>query len=126
MADRRSRPSSRGARRTGRHCWRAIRPRGPRRSRGSVAAKARIVAADERETADLRALLNLGHTFGHALEPTPAFPTGCSMARRWRPGMALAFGYSARLGLCATGPKPSAWCATCRQRGCRRRWRRPG
>src|SRR5258708_5946346 len=32
----------------------------------SVAAKARIVAADERETSGLRALLNLGHTFGHA------------------------------------------------------------
>jgi 3-dehydroquinate synthase len=34
----------------------------------SVSAKARIVAADERETKGLRALLNLGHTFGHALE----------------------------------------------------------
>ena len=34
----------------------------------SVAAKARIVAADERETQDIRALLNLGHSFGHALE----------------------------------------------------------
>jgi 3-dehydroquinate synthase len=33
----------------------------------SCLAKARIVAADERETTDLRALLNLGHTFGHAL-----------------------------------------------------------
>ncbi len=34
----------------------------------SVAAKARIVAEDERETTGARALLNLGHTFGHALE----------------------------------------------------------
>ena len=34
----------------------------------SVKAKARIVAEDERETTGTRALLNLGHTFGHALE----------------------------------------------------------
>ena len=33
----------------------------------SVSAKARIVAADEHETTGTRALLNLGHTFGHAL-----------------------------------------------------------
>jgi len=34
----------------------------------SCAAKAKIVAEDEREEKDIRALLNLGHTFGHALE----------------------------------------------------------
>ena len=34
----------------------------------SVSAKARIVAEDEQETSGARALLNLGHTFGHALE----------------------------------------------------------
>ncbi len=39
----------------------------------SVAAKAAIVAADERETGDVRALLNLGHTFGHALEAEAGF-----------------------------------------------------
>ena len=39
----------------------------------SCLAKARIVAADERETTDLRALLNLGHTFGHALEAETGF-----------------------------------------------------
>ena len=46
-------------------------------------AKAGIVARDERETGE-RALLNLGHTFGHALEAAAASPTGCCMARRWR------------------------------------------
>ncbi|MFL5055755.1 MAG: 3-dehydroquinate synthase, partial [Microvirga sp.] len=39
----------------------------------SCLAKARIVAADERETTDLRALLNLGHTFAHALEAETGF-----------------------------------------------------
>src|SRR3546814_5223152 len=41
--------------------------------RHSVEAKARIVAADERETSGVRALLNLGHTFGHALEAETGF-----------------------------------------------------
>jgi 3-dehydroquinate synthase len=50
----------------------------------SVAAKARIVAADEKETTGVRALLNLGHTFGHALEAETAFPTACSTAKAWR------------------------------------------
>ena len=45
--------------------------------------KAGIVARDERETGE-RALLNLGHTFGHALEAGAASPTGCCTARRWR------------------------------------------
>ena len=39
----------------------------------SVAAKARIVAEDEFETTGKRALLNLGHTFGHALEAQTGF-----------------------------------------------------
>ena len=39
----------------------------------SVEAKARIVAEDERETTGARALLNLGHTFGHALEAETGF-----------------------------------------------------
>jgi 3-dehydroquinate synthase len=39
----------------------------------SVAAKARIVAADEKELTGVRALLNLGHTFGHALEAETGF-----------------------------------------------------
>ena len=46
-------------------------------------AKAGVVARDERESGE-RALLNLGHTFGHALEAAAASPTGCCTARRWR------------------------------------------
>src|SRR3546814_16498145 len=41
--------------------------------RHSVGAKARIVAADERETGAARAILNLGHTLGHAPEGGPGF-----------------------------------------------------
>jgi 3-dehydroquinate synthetase len=44
----------------------------------SCRMKADIVARDERETGD-RALLNLGHTFGHALEAGRDTPTGCCM-----------------------------------------------
>ena len=59
----------------------------------SVALKARIVEDDERE-ADLRRLLNLGHTLGHALEAAGAY-------RRWVHGEAVALGLvaAARLGV---------------------------
>lgn len=67
----------------------------------SVAAKARIVAADERETANLRALLNLGHTFGHALEAETGFSHTLLHGEAVAAGMALAFRYSARAGLCS-------------------------
>ncbi|MEQ1725592.1 MAG: 3-dehydroquinate synthase [Sphingopyxis sp.] len=66
----------------------------------SVAAKARIVAADERETHDVRALLNLGHTFGHALEAETGFSDRLLHGEAVAAGMALATRYSARLGLC--------------------------
>ncbi|MGL4313798.1 MAG: 3-dehydroquinate synthase [Sphingomonas sp.] len=66
----------------------------------SVAAKARIVAADERETTGMRALLNLGHTFGHALEAETGFSDALLHGEGVAAGMALAFGYSARVGLC--------------------------
>jgi 3-dehydroquinate synthase len=66
----------------------------------SIAAKARIVAADERETTGVRALLNLGHTFGHALEAETGFGTRLLHGEGVACGMALAFRYSARLGLC--------------------------
>jgi 3-dehydroquinate synthase len=62
----------------------------------SVSAKARIVAQDEFETTGLRALLNLGHTFGHALEAETGFSDrllhgeavalGCVLAARFRRG----------------------------------------
>lgn len=62
----------------------------------SVAMKARIVAADERETQDLRALLNLGHTFGHALEAETGFSDRLLHGEAVALGMVLAARYSAR------------------------------
>jgi len=66
----------------------------------SVAAKAAIVAEDERETSGRRALLNLGHTFGHALEAETGFSDALLHGEAVAAGMALAFGYSARRGEC--------------------------
>ena len=64
----------------------------------SVAAKARIVAEDERETSGARALLNLGHTFGHALEAETGFSDRLLHGEAVAPGMVLAARYSARRG----------------------------
>ena len=66
----------------------------------SVAAKARIVAEDERETTGKRALLNLGHTFGHALEAETGFSDRLLHGEGVAAGMALAFGFSAAKGIC--------------------------
>ncbi|MXO61475.1 3-dehydroquinate synthase [Qipengyuania oceanensis] len=65
----------------------------------SVAAKARIVAEDERETSGARALLNLGHTFGHALEAETGFSDRLLHGEGVALGMVLAARYSARTGL---------------------------
>ena len=64
----------------------------------SVAAKARIVAEDERETTGVRALLNLGHTFGHALEAETGFSDALLHGEAVAMGMVLAARYSARRG----------------------------
>ncbi len=69
----------------------------------SIGAKARIVAADERETTGTRALLNLGHTFGHALEAETGFSDRLLHGESVALGMALAARYSARRGLMHTG-----------------------
>ena len=67
----------------------------------SCKAKAAVVAEDERE-GGVRALLNLGHTFGHALEAATSYD-----ARRLvhgegvAIGMVMAFEFSAMLGLCS-------------------------
>ncbi len=66
----------------------------------SCKAKAAIVAADERE-AGQRALLNLGHTFGHALEAETGFGDALLHGEAVAIGMVMAFDLSARLGLCA-------------------------
>jgi 3-dehydroquinate synthase len=84
--------------------WRGVIEGGPEREEAvavSCQCKAAIVARDEHETGD-RALLNLGHTFGHALEALVAYDgarlvhgEGVSI------GMALAHRFSAHLGLCS-------------------------
>ncbi len=66
--------------------------------RVSCRAKAAIVGADERE-AGVRALLNLGHTFGHALEAACEFNDTLSHGEAIAIGMVLAFDLSAMLGL---------------------------
>ncbi|MDQ8755573.1 3-dehydroquinate synthase [Sphingosinicella sp. LHD-64] len=66
----------------------------------SVAAKAAIVGEDERETSGRRALLNLGHTFGHALEAETGFSDRLLHGEGVAAGMALAFRFSAERGLC--------------------------
>ena len=62
--------------------------------------KADIVARDERETGE-RALLNLGHTFGHALEAGAGFSGRLLHGEAVALGITLAFDYSARRGLIA-------------------------
>ncbi|MGL4310663.1 MAG: 3-dehydroquinate synthase [Paracoccaceae bacterium] len=66
----------------------------------SVAIKAEIVARDETEEAE-RALLNLGHTFGHALEAATGYSDRLLHGEGVSIGCALAFELSQRLGLCA-------------------------
>jgi len=66
----------------------------------SCRAKARIVAADEKE-GGVRALLNLGHTFGHALEAEVGYGGALLHGEAVAVGMVLAFALSARLGLCS-------------------------
>ena len=69
----------------------------------SCRAKAAVVAADEREERDLRALLNLGHTFGHAWEAEAGFSNRLLHGEAVAMGMAQAFAFSAARGLCPAG-----------------------
>jgi len=81
--------------------WRELFAGGPAREHAiavSCRAKAAIVARDERETGD-RALLNLGHTFGHAFEAACGFSDRLLHGEAIGLGMALAFEFSARRGL---------------------------
>jgi 3-dehydroquinate synthase len=66
----------------------------------SCRMKAAIVARDERETGE-RALLNLGHTFGHALEAATGFSDRLLHGEGVAIGMALAFRLSQKLDLCS-------------------------
>ena len=66
----------------------------------SCRAKAAIVEADEHE-AGKRALLNLGHTFGHALEAAAGYDGSLLHGEGVSIGMVMAFDLSVRMGLCA-------------------------
>ncbi|WP_022708395.1 3-dehydroquinate synthase [Paracoccus zeaxanthinifaciens] len=66
----------------------------------SVAMKAGIVTRDETEQGE-RALLNLGHTFGHALEKATGYSDRLLHGEGVAIGCALAFDLSARMGLCS-------------------------
>ncbi len=68
----------------------------------SVQAKADIVARDEMEAGD-RALLNLGHTFGHALEAWTGYSDRLLHGEGVSIGMSMALRFSEKLGLCAEG-----------------------
>jgi len=68
----------------------------------SCTHKAKIVAADEKEAGE-RALLNLGHTFGHALEAAFGFESSLLHGEAVAIGMVMAFKLSAQLGLCPHG-----------------------
>jgi 3-dehydroquinate synthase len=67
----------------------------------AVAGKARIVEEDERETGGRRALLNLGHTFGHALEAATGFSERLLHGEAVALGCVLAFAFSAARGTCS-------------------------
>jgi 3-dehydroquinate synthase len=83
--------------------WEEVFAGGPAREKAIAAScrmKAAIVARDEREMGE-RALLNLGHTFGHALEAAAGFSGRLLHGEAVALGMTLAFAFSARLGLLA-------------------------
>src|SRR5204863_9361820 len=67
--------------------------------RRSVEMKAEIVAEDEKE-AGRRALLNLGHTFAHALEAETGYGEALKHGEAVGAGLAMAFRFSAALGHC--------------------------
>lgn len=81
--------------------WRGVFEGGPAREHAIAVAcrgKAGVVARDERETGE-RALLNLGHTFGHAFEAAAGFSEKLLHGEAVSLGIACAFEFSTRLGL---------------------------
>src|SRR5262249_32322636 len=92
--------------------WREVFSGGPAREHAiavSCRMKAAIVGRDERETGE-RALLNLGHTFGHALEAAAGFSDRLLHGEAIALGLALAFAFSARRGLLAAGEAERVEC----------------
>ena len=94
--------------------WQGVFDGGPERDEAvahSCRAKAAVVVRDEREEGD-RALLNLGHTFGHALERITAYDSARLVhGEGVAIGLCLAFRFSAFLGLC-----PAAGCRAASRR----------
>jgi 3-dehydroquinate synthase len=81
--------------------WQEVFAGGPAREHAiatSCRMKAAIVGRDERETGE-RALLNLGHTFGHAFEAAAGYSQRLLHGEAVALGMALAAEFSARQGL---------------------------
>jgi len=81
--------------------WKDVFAGGPAREHAIAVAcrgKAGVVARDERETGE-RALLNLGHTFGHAFEAAAGFSTKLLHGEAVSLGIACAFEFSTQLGL---------------------------
>jgi 3-dehydroquinate synthase len=81
--------------------WREVFAGGPAREKAIAAScrmKAAIVARDEREMNE-RALLNLGHTFGHALEAAAGFSGALLHGEAVAIGITLAFAFSVQRGL---------------------------
>jgi 3-dehydroquinate synthase len=82
--------------------WKNVFSGGPDRVHAvatSCRAKAAIVGRDEREAGE-RALLNLGHTFAHALEAVAGYSEHLLHGEAVAIGIVLAFRLSNRLGLC--------------------------
>jgi len=82
--------------------WRAIVAGWPERDQAiaiACGAKAEVVAEDETERGS-RALLNLGHTFGHALETSTGYSDRLLHGEAVAIGCCLAFGFSVERGLC--------------------------
>ena len=84
--------------------WREVFSGGPARAEAiavSCAAKARVVVADETEQGE-RALLNFGHTFGHALESLTHYDSSRLVhGEGVAVGMACAYRFSRQLGFCS-------------------------
>ncbi|MFD0986174.1 3-dehydroquinate synthase [Methyloligella solikamskensis] len=86
--------------------WRAVLNGEPEARLHAVAtsckSKAAIVEEDEKEVSGARALLNLGHTFGHALEAYTGYSDRLLHGEAIAIGMVLAFRYSAEQEICAS------------------------
>lgn len=85
------------------HWQKVFSGEGPERLKAieiSIRAKAAIVEADEREESGTRALLNLGHTFGHALEAYAGYSDRLLHGEAIAIGQRLAYTFSVEQGLC--------------------------